>query len=116
MKDFYGQLNRSKPRRQKFSLLVPLGLHGLFVGFSTIIHAVGFFCHSFCTSRTFGTLFFPCCKFTPKELNPLNLISKCNIIQNNLERKDTSVYHHIIFNIKLQIQLLLLFLHHYHNK
>ena len=51
MKDFYGQLNRSKPRRQKFSLLVPLGLHGLFVGFRTIHPSVVFFCHTFCEKQ-----------------------------------------------------------------
>lgn len=34
--------------RQKSPPLVPLGLHGLFVGFRTINPAVVFFCHTFC--------------------------------------------------------------------
>jgi hypothetical protein len=39
------------PSRQKSPPLVPLGLHGLFVGFRTINPAVVFFCHTFCKSK-----------------------------------------------------------------
>ena len=46
--DNYGQHRSAITSRQKSPPLVPLGLHGLFVGFHTINPSVVFFCHTFC--------------------------------------------------------------------
>jgi len=57
----YGQLRKAIPSRQKSPPLVPLGLHGLFVGFRTINPSVAFFCHTFCNPSVNGKIksYFP---------------------------------------------------------
>jgi hypothetical protein len=64
-KNYNGQLRRAIPSRQKSSPLVPLGLHGLFVGFRTINPSVVFSVTLFAINPSFTVLFFQKHCFNP---------------------------------------------------
>ena len=64
------------PSRQKSPPLVPLGLHGLFVGFRTIHPPVVFFCRTFCriAKKTFALQPPPPCCTCARKKQPKAII------------------------------------------